>query len=107
VQLEQPSFVRLRSRPRRRAWAVLALVVAVGLAGCGERDVTDQREETPKDGPAGQRPPSTGVPEESTTIAGEPGDGRLEDGEGSTTTISGAQPGRPQLDGEPTQEPTG
>jgi hypothetical protein len=85
----------------------LALVVVVGLAGCGERDVTDQREETPKDGPAGQRPPSTGAPEESTTIAREPGDGRLEDGDGSTTTISGAQPGRPQLDGEPTQEPTG
>lgn len=98
--------------PRRRLAAafVISAVVAVpvlGLGGCGERDVTDQREETPKDGPAGQRPPSTGAPEESTTIDDEPGDGRLEEGDGSTTTISGAQPGRPQLDGEPTQESPG
>ena len=47
-----------------------------------------------------ERPSSTGVPDESTTSSTEPGGGSLSD-DSSSTSVPGAQPGRPQLDGEP------
>lgn len=92
-----------------RAAAAAVAVAIVALVGCSsDSNITDDRRDTPQDSPtAPQRPASTGVPDESTTSSTEPGDGSLEGGEGSSTTVQGAQPGRPQLDGEPTQEPSG
>jgi hypothetical protein len=80
-------------------------VAAVALVGCGERDRNDRRDDLPDPTTTAQTAPSTGVPDESTTSSPALGDGDL-DSEGSSTTISGAEPGRPQLDGEPTAEPS-
>ena len=48
------------------------------------------------------------VPRPATSVVATtvPGDGSLDDGT-TESSIPGAQPGRPQLDGEPSQEPSG
>ncbi len=90
------------------AAAVALIGVTVPMSACGsERNENERRQDTPQDAPTtAERAPSTGVPDESTTSTTVPGDGSLDDGT-TESSIPGAQPGRPQLDGEPSQEPSG
>lgn len=90
-----------------RTAAVLVFLILPVPACASERIENEQRQDYPQDAPTtGERAPSTGVPAESTTSTTEAGDGGLDDSP-SESSIPGAQPGRPQLDGEPTQEPAG
>lgn len=97
-----------RSRWARQVALALMAAIAIVPAACDSQDdITDRRLDTEKDSPTtAQRPSSTGVPDESTTASTQPADGSLDDTP-SSTTISGAEPGRPQLDGEPRQETPG
>jgi hypothetical protein len=92
----------------RRLLTAVAAALLVVTMGCGsDGEGNPRRDDYEQDSPTtGQLPPSTGVPDESTTSQVEPGDGSLGD-ERTNTSIPGAEPGRPQLDGEPTQEPAG
>jgi hypothetical protein len=81
------------------------LLVAAGalLAACGDGSTEPPGSTEPSGSTepttTTERPASTDTPDESTSSV-VPGDGRLAE-EPSSTSVSGAEPGRPQLDAEP------
>jgi hypothetical protein len=99
----------------RRAGALLVTVLALGTGACTQdedpgqggglqnRDDagTPNRDDLQPNPPTTERPPSTGVPDGSTTETSAPGDGSTDDDAVAGSTVPGAEPGRPQLDAEP------